>query len=46
MVQEWDAAFKVDDMLYLCEAKHNMTFQLNFKDIIIQDPPVPKYLLY
>ena len=23
-VQEWDAAFKVDDVLYLCEAKHVM----------------------
>ena len=25
IVQEWDAVFKVDDVLYLCEAKHNMT---------------------
>ena len=24
IVQEWDAAFKVDDVLYLCEAKHVM----------------------
>ncbi len=24
VVQEWDAAFKVDDVLYLCEAKHVM----------------------
>jgi hypothetical protein len=23
--QEWDGAFKVDDVLYLCEAKHVMT---------------------
>ena len=27
VVQEWDAVFKVDNELYLCEAKHNMTFQ-------------------
>jgi hypothetical protein len=26
-VQEWDAVFKVDDVLYLCEAKHNMTLK-------------------
>ena len=25
VVQEWDAAFKVDDVLYLCEAKHTMS---------------------
>jgi hypothetical protein len=25
IVQEWDAAFKVDDVLYLCEAKHVMS---------------------
>lgn len=25
IVQEWDAIFKVDDVLYLCEAKHKMT---------------------
>ena len=25
VVQEWDAAFKVDDVLYLCEAKHVMS---------------------
>ena len=24
VVQEWDAAFKVDDVLYLCEATHIM----------------------
>ena len=24
-VQEWDAVFKVDDVLYLCEAKHNIS---------------------
>jgi hypothetical protein len=24
IVQEWNAAFKVDDVLYLCEAKHIM----------------------
>jgi hypothetical protein len=24
VVQEWDAIFKVDDVLYLCEAKHIM----------------------
>jgi len=24
IMQEWDAAFKVDDVLYLCEAKHFM----------------------
>ena len=27
IVQEWDAVFKVDDVLYLCEAKHNMTLK-------------------
>lgn len=26
IVQEWDAIFKVGDILYLCEAKHNMSF--------------------
>jgi hypothetical protein len=26
-VQEWDAIFKVDDVLYLCEAMHNMTLR-------------------
>jgi hypothetical protein len=25
VLQEWDAAFKVDDVLYLCEAKHTMS---------------------
>ena len=25
VMQEWDAAFKVDDVLYLCEAKHHMS---------------------
>ena len=25
IAQEWDAAFKVDDVLYLCEAKHVMS---------------------
>jgi hypothetical protein len=25
VVQEWDAALKVDDVLYLCEAKHTMS---------------------
>jgi hypothetical protein len=27
IVQEWDAIFKVDNVLYLCEAKHNMTLK-------------------
>jgi hypothetical protein len=28
IIQEWDAVFKVDDVLYLCcEAEHNMTLQ-------------------
>ncbi|OAJ42500.1 hypothetical protein BDEG_25952 [Batrachochytrium dendrobatidis JEL423] len=27
IVQEWDAVFKDGDVLYLCEAKHNMTFE-------------------
>jgi hypothetical protein len=27
IVQEWDAVFKVDDVLYLCEAKHNMNLK-------------------
>ena len=27
VVQEWDAVFKVDNVLYLCEAKHNMTLK-------------------
>jgi hypothetical protein len=27
IVQEWDAVFKVDDVLYLCVAKHNMTLK-------------------
>jgi hypothetical protein len=32
-IQEWDAVFKVDDVLYLCEAKHNMTLnQVNKLD--------------
>jgi hypothetical protein len=25
VLQEWDAVFKVDDVLYLCEAKHNLS---------------------
>jgi hypothetical protein len=25
VVQEWDAAYKVEDILYLCEAKHVMS---------------------
>ncbi|KAJ1504967.1 hypothetical protein HMI55_001792 [Coelomomyces lativittatus] len=27
IVQEWDAIFKDGNVLYLCEAKHNMTFE-------------------
>ena len=27
IVQSWDAVFRDGDVLYLCEAKHNMTFQ-------------------
>jgi uncharacterized pyridoxamine 5'-phosphate oxidase family protein len=26
-IQSWDAVFRDGDVLYLCEAKHNMTFQ-------------------
>ena len=27
IIQEWDAVFKAHDVLYLCEAKHNMTLK-------------------
>ena len=27
IVQKWDAVFKVDNVLYLCDAKHNMTLK-------------------
>lgn len=27
IVQEWDAVFRDGDVLYLCEAKHNMTWE-------------------
>jgi len=31
IVQEWDAVFRDGDVLYLCEAKHNMTLEQVFK---------------
>ncbi len=32
IVQEWDAVFRVGDVLYLCDAKHNMTLDRCLKD--------------